>query len=156
MGAGCVSFPSFGIEPDANKYARHSYIFSFRGGNTQTLDMLDIAGGTTGLWSNNITYDGKSKNLTTGTNGIYAPCDNEGRFGYLNIYTTAVYNQMYRFDVKARVLATFTPTDWIQAGTAASGNRISSCCVIDGNDHYTMLLLVSHLSAITQEFLVLV
>lgn len=156
MGAGCTSLPSFGIEPDTNKYARHSYIFSFRGGNTQTLDMLDIAGGTTGAWSNNITYDGKAKNLTTGTCGKYAPVDNEGRFGYINIYTTAVYNQVFRFDVKSRVLATFTPTDWIQSGTAAAGDRIVSCCVIDGNDRYTMLLLVSHLSTISQEFLVLV
>lgn len=156
MGAGCTSIPSFGIEPDVNKYSRHSYVFSFRGGNTSTLDMLDIAGGTTGLWSNNIVYDGKTKNLTTGSCGKYAPFDNEGRFGYLDIYTASLYNQIYRFDVKARVLATFTPTDWIQAGTAAAGDRLVACCVIDGNDRYSMLLLISHLSTIAQEFLTLV
>ena len=48
MGAGCTSFASFGIEPDVNKNSRHSFIFSFRGGVTSTVDMLDIAGGTNG------------------------------------------------------------------------------------------------------------
>lgn len=156
MGAGCTTFCSFGIEPDENKYARHSYIYSFRGGNATTLDMLDIAGAATGAWASAITYDGGSKNLTTGSHGKYAPYDNEGRFGYLNIYTASVYNQIYRFDVKTRVLNIFTPTDWIQAGTAAVGDRMATVCTIDGNDKYTTLLLVAHLSTVTQECLVLV
>ena len=154
MGAGCTSFASFGIEPDPAKNSRHSFIFSFRGGNTSTLDMLDIAGGTTGAWSNDVVYDGKAPLLTTGSCGKYAPCDNEGRFGYLNIYGASVLNQIYRFDVKNRVLQAFTPTDWIQAGTAAVGDRIGTCVAIDENDKYTIVFLMSHLSNISQEIIV--
>jgi hypothetical protein len=154
MGAGCTSFASFGIEPDVAKNARHSFIFSFRGGASTTLDMLDIAGGTTGAWSNAIDYDGKAPTLTTGSCGKYAPTDNEGRFGYLNIYTASATNQIYRFDVKNRVLQSFTPTDWIQAGTAAVGDRVAIYCAIDGNDKYTLVFLLAHLSTISQEVIV--
>lgn len=154
MGAGCTSFASFGIEPDSAKNSRHSYIYSFRGAAATTLDMLDIAGGTTGAWSNAIVYDGGSTALTTGSCGKYAPFDNEGRFAYIDIYTASVVNQIFRFDVKNRVLSPFTPTDWIQAGTAAVGDRLTTYCAIDGNDKYTVVLLVSHLSQISQELIV--
>lgn len=154
MGAGCTSFASFGIEPDTDKNARHSFIYSFRGGASTTLDVLDIAGGTTGAWSNAVVYDGSTVNLTTGTCGKYAPCDNEGRFGYMNIYVASGLNQIYRFDVKNRVLQSFTPTDWIQAGTAAAGDRIGTYTAIDGDDKYTMVFLVAHLSTISQEIIV--
>lgn len=154
MGAGCTSFAAFGIRPDTAKNSRHSHIFSFRGGNATTLDLLDIAGGTTGAWSNAIVYDGNTTNLTTGTCGKYAPADNEGRFGYLNIYVASALNQLYRFDVKNRVLQSFTPTDWIQSGTAAAGDRVGTFCAIDGTDKYTVVFLLAHLSTISQEIIV--
>lgn len=153
MGAGCTSFASFGIEPDTAKNSRHSFIFSFRGGGASTLDLLDIAGGTTGAWSNAIVYDG-AVTLTTGACGKYAPFDNEGRFGYLNSYTASAVNQIYRFDVKNRVLSPFTPTDWIQSGTAAAGDRVATYCAIDGTDKYTVTFLLAHLSTIAQEMVV--
>lgn len=154
MAAGCTTFASFGIEPDTNKNSRHSFIYSFRGGAT-TLDLFDIAGGTTGLWSLAIVYDGTPvANFGAGTCGKYAPFDNEGRFGYLNLYTTAVINQIYRFDVKNRVLQSFTPTDWIQAGTASSSDRIATLCIIDGTDKYTLVFLQTFLSTICQEIIV--
>lgn len=154
MGAGCTSFSSFGIEPDTDKNARHSFIYSFRGGAATTLDVLDIAGGTTGAWSNAVVYDGSTVNLGAGTCGKYAPFDNEGRFGYLNIYVASAFNQIYRFDVKNRVLQSFTPTDWIQSGTAAAGDRLGTYCAIDGTDKYTVILLIAHLSTIDQELVV--
>lgn len=154
MGAGCFSVLAFGIEPDAAKNSRHSHIFSFRGGAVTTLDLLDIAGGTTGVWSNAIVYDGASPTLTSGACGEYAPVDNEGRFAYLNIYVASAVNQIYRFDVKNRVLQAFTPTDWIQAGTAATGDRIATYAAIDGSDKYTVVFLLAHLSTIAQELIV--
>lgn len=153
MGAGCTTFPSFGIEPDEGKNSRHSYIFSFRGGATTNLDMLDIAGSITGTWSNPV-VDGVYTAFTTGSCGKYAPCDNEGRFGYLNIYTASVLNQVYRFDVKNRVLQAFTPTDWVQSGTAAVGDRIGTCVAIDGSEKYTVVLLLAHTMSISQELVV--
>lgn len=153
MAAGCTSFASFGIIPDVAKNARHSFIYSFRGGAT-TLDVLDIAGGTTGSWENAAVYDGATKTLTTGSCGKYAPYTEEGRFGYLNSYTASLYNQMFRFDVKNRVMQIFTPTDWIQAGTAAAGDRIATYVALDGDDKYTVVLNLAHLSTIAQEIIV--
>lgn len=153
MGAGCTSFASFGIRPDVGKNSRHSHIFSFRGGNATTLDLLDIAGGTTGAWSNAIVYDGGVA-LNTGSCGKYAPYDNEGKFGYLNVYVASAINQMYRFDVKNRVMSPFTPTDWIQSGTAAAGDRLATYCAIDGTDKYTVVYLKAHLSTIAQELII--
>lgn len=156
MGAGCTTFASFGIQPDVGKNARHSYIFSFRGGGATTLDLFDIAGGTTGAWSNAIVYDGQAAALPgTGSCGKYAPFDNEGRYGYLNLYVNGALNQMYRFDVKNRVLTAITPTDQIQSGSAGIGGRLATLCAIDGTDKYTLILLVSHLSTISQEMLVM-
>ena len=152
MGVGCTTFGSFGIQPDAAKNSRHSFIHSFRG-NSATLDILDIAGGTTGAWSNAVVYDG-SRTIAAGTCGKYAPADQEGRFGYMNIYTASAISQMFRYDVKNRVLSAQVPTDWIQAGTAAAGDRIATYPAIDGSDKYTVVLLVAHLSNITQELIV--
>lgn len=154
MGAGCVLLPSYGIEPDAARNARHSFVYCFRGGASTALDLLDIAGGVTGAWSNGIVYDGGGASFTTGTCGKYAPFDQEGKFGYINAYVASQVNQIWRFDVKNRVLTSYTPTDWIQSGTAATGDRIASICAIDGTDKYTVLLLVAHLSTIAQELVV--
>ena len=155
MGAGCTTIASFGIQPDAVKNARHSYIYSFRGGNATTLDLFDIAGGTTGAWTNAIVYDGVATTFNTGSCGKYAPFDQEGKWGYIHLYVNGALNQMFRFDVKNRVLTAITPTDQIFAGTAAAGDRVATVCAIDGNDKYTVVVAMAHLSTITQELLVL-
>ena len=146
--------PSFGIRPDAAKNARHSFCYFFRGGAV-TLDVLDIAASITGTWTGAITYDGGVA-LTTGTSGTYSPFENEGRMFYMNIYAASAVNQMYRFDVQNRVLSPFTPTDFLQSGVAAVGNRMAAYAAIDGSDNYDVVLLQSHLSTIAQEMVVLV
>jgi hypothetical protein len=152
--AGGMWAPSFGIQPDPARNARHSFCYFFRGGAT-TLDVLDIAGSITGTWTGAITYDGGVA-LTTGTSGAYSPYGNEGRMFYINIYADGVLNQMFRFDVKNRVFSPYTATDWIQSGVAISGNRIASYAAIDGTDIYDVLLLQSHRSTIAQELIVLI
>jgi hypothetical protein len=146
--------PSFGIKPDAGRNARQSFCYFFRGGAT-TLDVLDIAGSITGTWTAAITYDG-SVTLTTGTCGCSAPFENEGRMFYLNIYVASAINQIYRFDVQNRVLSPFTPTDFLQSGTAALGQRMAAYCAIDGTDTYDVILLQAHTSTVSQEMVVLV
>lgn len=153
MAAGCTSFASFGIQPDAGKNARHSNIFSFRGGGASTLDLLDIAGGTTGSWSGSIVYDGGVL-LGTGSCGCYSPVDLEGRFGYINFYTASAVSQIFRFDVKNRVMSPETATGWIQSGTAAVGDRVAAFAIIDGSDVYSMLLLLTHLATNAFELLI--
>lgn len=155
MGAGCTFIPAFGIEPDTAKYSRHSHIFCFRGGNSTVCDLLDIAGSITGTWTSTITYDGSgSVSFNTGSCGKYAPGDQDGRFAYINGYVASAISQIYRFDVKNRVLSTHCPTDWIQAGTAAAGDRVATTVAIDGSDKYTVVLLLAHLSNITQELII--
>lgn len=154
MAAGCTSFGAFGIQPDAAKNSRHSFVFSFRGGAV-TLDMLDIAGAITGTWSAAIVYDGSGMATPgVGTCGKYAPFDNDGKFGYMNIYVASALSQIYRFDVKNRVLSSFTPTDWIQSGTAAAGDRLVCYAAVDDDATYTVVNLMAHLSNIDQEIIV--
>ena len=152
--SGGMWMPSWGIQPGVARNARQSFCYFFRGG-AATLDVLDIAGSITGTWTGAIVYDGAVA-LTVGTCGTYAPFENEGRMFYMNIYAASVVNQIYRFDVQNRVLAPFTPTDFLQAGTAAAGKRMAAYAALDGNDTYDVLLLQSHLSTVAQEMVVLV
>ena len=152
--SGGMWVPSFGIQPDVARNARHSFQYFFRGGAT-TLDVLDIAGGTTGSWTGAITYDGAVA-LTTGTTGCYAPYAQDGRFFYLNIYTASAISQIFRFDVLNRVLSPYTPTDFLQSGTATLGQRMAAYAAIDGTDKYDVVLLQSHLSTVSQELIPLV
>lgn len=153
--AGNMWCPAFGIQPDVQKNARHSHLFFFRG-SAVTLDLLDIAGGTTGLWTGSVVYDGNVISMGTGSSAAYSPFNGEGRFTYINAYVASAINQIFRFDAKNRVLSPYTPTDDIQAGTAAVGNRMAAYVAIDGTDLYDVVLLKSHLSTKLQELLVLV
>lgn len=152
--AGGMWMPSFGIEPDPDRNARHSFNYFFRGGAV-TLDVLDIAGAIAGTWTGAIAYDG-GVSVGTGSSGCYSPFDNEGRMFYMNIYVASAANQMYRFDVQNRVLSPYAATDFIQSGTAALGNRMTAYAAIDGGDTYDVVLLVSHLSTVAQELIPLV
>ena len=153
LGAGAVLMPAFGIRPDSQKNARHSNIFFARGGGVSTIDLLDIAGAIAGTWTSAIVYDGAVV-MTTGNCGSYSPIENEGRFFYLNNYVASALNQMFRFDVENRVMSPYTPTDWIQSGTATTGNRLATFAAFDGTSKYDILFLTSHLSSITQELVV--
>jgi len=151
---GGMWMPSWGIRPDDN--SRHSFCYFFRG-NSATLDVLDISGGTTGSWTAAIVYDGSPGALpATGSCGTYSPYENEGRMFYMNLYVSGAINQIFRFDVQNRVLSPFTPTDWVQSGTAAVGKRMASYAAIDGNDTYDVVLLQVHGSTICQELIVLI
>ena len=152
---GCLWAQSFGIQPDPARNARHSFNYFWRGGAV-TLDLLDIAGGTTGLWTGAVAYDGNVNSFGTGTTGHYSPFGQEGRYTYINVYVASAISQIYRFDAKNRVFSPYTPTDFVQAGTAAIGGRMSAYAAIDGTDKYDVVLLQSHLSTISQELIPLV
>lgn len=152
--SGGVWAPSWGIQPGVARNARQSFCYFFRGISTN-LDVLDIAGGVTGAWTGAIVYDG-AVTLTIGTCGGYAPFSNEGRMQYMNLYVLGAVNQMHRFDVQNRVMSPFTPTDFLQAGTAAGAKRIACYAALDGTDTYDVVLLQSHLSTVAQEMVVLV
>lgn len=145
---------SYAIQPDEERNARHSFQHFFRG-SSANIDVFDIAGSITGSWSNAIVYDG-SVSLTTGTCGSLAPNDHEGRMFYLNIYSSGALNQIFRYDVQNRVMSSYTPTDFIQSGTAATGGRMTTYCAIDTDKNYDVILLQNHLSTLSQELIPLV
>jgi len=153
--AGGLWAPSFGIDIDPARNARHSFNYFFRGGAV-TLDVLDIAGSITGTWTGAITYDGNVQTFGAGTTAAYAPYGQEGRFTYINVYVASQINQIYRFDAKNRVLSPYTPTDFLQSGTATLGGRMAAYAAIDGTDKYDVVLMQSHLSTVAQELVVLV
>lgn len=155
-GAGNLWAPSFGIQPDPARNARHSFNYFFRGGAVVTLDLLDIANTITGTWTGAITYDGGVNAFGAGTTGCYAPIGEEGRYTYVNVYVASAINQVYRFDAQNRVFSPYVPTDWIQAGTATGASRMAAYAAIDGTDKYSVVLLQSHLSTISQELIPLV
>jgi hypothetical protein len=154
--AGGIWAPSFGIQPDVARNARHSFNYFFRGGNVVTLDVLDIAGSITGTWTGAITYDGNVNAFNTGTTGCYSPFGQEGRYTYVNVYVASAINQIYRFDAKNRVFSPYAATDFIQTGTATLGGRMAAYVAIDGTDLYDVLVLQSHLGTVTQELIPLV
>jgi len=138
---GSICAPSFGIRPDADKNARHSHLYFFRGGGT-TLDLLDIAGSITGTWTAAIAYTGAGPALAQGTVGAYAPWGNEGEYLYLQFYVASSPNTMYRFNVKKRVLSPFASPDAIAANAPAVGQRLVSFPLLDSDGSvYAGLLL---------------
>jgi hypothetical protein len=155
--AGGMWMPSFGIRPDAGRNARQSFCYFFRGGGVALLDVLDIAGGTTGAWTGAVVYDGSPGALPAiGSCGGYAPFENEGRMFYLNFFVASAINQIFRFDVQNRVLSPYVPTDFLQTGTAGVGNRMCCYAALDGTDTYDVVFLQAHASTVAQELVVLV
>jgi hypothetical protein len=137
MGVGCVSCPSFFMRPDSAKQSRHSYFYSFRGGNVSTLDLFDIAGSATGAWTGGITYGGSGMvTFSTGTTIAPDPNTGGGRFAFIN------YNggqRCLRFDVKNRVLC---PAFYLRypQGTATVGERMAMTIFVDGSTKLTFIL----------------
>lgn len=160
-GAWCVIMPSFWIEPDVWRNARHSFIYFVRGGGSASIDLLDIAWGTSWSWTADIPYDGKGTTFTTGTCWDYAPNDNEWKFFYINSYVASQNHQQYRFDVKNRVFTPHVPTSQIQTWTAAVWNRMATMTILKRNDanpdvieeKFTDVFLQMHLSADAYELI---
>lgn len=154
VGAGCMIAPSFGIQPDIGRNARHSVVYFFRGANGTVIDTLDIAGAIAGTWASTIVYDGNQIAFNTGACWDYSPFDNEWRMFYINAYVASQNNQIFRFDVLNRVLSPYTPTAMLQSGTAAVWNRIATYAIIKGtNEKYTALFLQAHLASSAYEII---
>jgi hypothetical protein len=138
MGAGCCSFPSFFLRPDAQKLSRHSYILSVRGGNVATLDLFDIAGAATGAWTLAAPYGGSGGVLfNTGSCGTPDPYTGNGRFAFINDRGT---QRCLKFDVQNRVLS---PAFYLRypMGTAVVGQRMSTAMFVDGDTKLVFLIL---------------
>ena len=142
-GTGVGFEQSFGIQRDAGLNGRHSNLFSFRGGAVSTLDVLDIAGAATGVWSNAITYGNLNQTFTAGTSYAYESATNQGKFLHLNVSGT---NRMLRFDMKNRVMDSGIYLANLQ-GVALLGNKLFISLFIDGTSKVSRLYQILHTSA---------
>jgi hypothetical protein len=130
VGAGCTANQAYGISRDTTGNARHSYIFSTRGGNSAAIDILDIAGGANGVWTNDPGYGMKGTAFNTGTCSAYDPNSNGGRFIYFN---QSGGQRHHRFDVLNRVIEPWKFMPYSQ-GTAAVAERLAIACFSDNYD----------------------
>lgn len=142
-GAGVIFEQGFGYTRDAGVNARHSHIYCVRGGASAAIDVLDIAGGATGAWSNDIVYGKKGQTFTTGTNGAYDGATMEGRLMHLCINGT---QRMARFDMKNRILDADTYLRFPQ-GTAVTGQKIANGLFIDGAVKSNFVYQLTHTQA---------
>jgi hypothetical protein len=138
-GFGTCGAQAFGITRDATGNTTHSEIVLIRGGASNAIDILDIAGGANGLWTNGITYGNQSQTFTTGTCAQYAPATLGGRFIYLNVNGT---QRMARFDIRNNVMDTNSYLRFPQ-GTAIVGGKMGLYTFIDGA---TKLGFIYHLT----------
>ncbi|AEC52969.1 hypothetical protein SCRM01_022 [Synechococcus phage S-CRM01] len=128
-GAGIVAAHSHGILRDPSGNARHSFIYRIRGGNTNIIDVLDIAGGATGVWSSDIAYGNRGTLFNTGTCGANDPITNGGKYLNLNINGT---QRHARFDMRNRVLEPLAFLHFGGAGATHVGGRLGMCYFFDG------------------------
>lgn len=124
VGAGVTSCLAYGITPDADKNARPTTIYSFRGGGNSAIDALDI---TTNTWTNAIAYGNSGAGFTTGSCSMYDANTNNGQYMYVNQSGT---QRMYRFDVKNRVLEPWCYMPFSQGG-AVVGERMGQALFSD-------------------------
>lgn len=154
VAVGTMCFPCYGHNPqrqnDGTKLSRHSYVWFFRGG--VTLDLFDIAGGTSGTWSNAVTYSGTSETFSTGACGDYDPVTFFGEYAYIQNYVAAGTSRMYQFNISAASIVPWVKTP-LQSGTAAQGQRLCVTSHIPASastseEKLAMIYLQSHLSAV--------
>jgi hypothetical protein len=126
--AGSCAVHAFSITPDANRNARNSFVFVLRGANVATVDLFDIAGGATGLWTGSIAVGNSGTLFTTGTCLLNDVHTNEGRYALVSVSGT---QRFIRFDIKNRV---FMPGYYIRyaPGTITVGCRMAQKIFVDG------------------------
>ncbi len=140
IGAGCVSFHPFSGKQDADKNFRYSNIYSFRGGSVGTLDMLDIAGGATGLWTGAVAYDNAGLSTFGASAGIeYDPVSNRAIIAGTQLLNFQC--SMYMFDVASHSLKPFKRIPQI-ASTVTAGNRVGIDVYVDGTDKKTFAYMI--------------
>jgi hypothetical protein len=138
---GSIAFHPFGLELNAEKTQRHSFIYKFRGGNTATLDIFDISAASTGSWTTNAVYDNQGAvTVTVGASHIYNALDNVAMIAPYQLASTQV--QMYYFDVEKNSLRSYTPCQAPASGTIAEGDRMGIDFYTDGTDKKAIVYFI--------------
>lgn len=161
VGTGVSSFQAFGMILDQDKNLRYSQIYSFRGGSTAALDILDIAGAANGSWSNTVTYGSIGTTFSTGTSLAYdpygiaptltEPIDGRGCFAYIQLNGTGNF---YRFNAFCRSINQWTQLAYPQS-TLAVGQRLAITTFIDPDGGAKVSELIHQRSSAPELFAVL-
>lgn len=108
------------------------YIFSFRGGGSNALDIYDISGNT---WVSNVAYGNQMETFTTGSSN----CDIDGKI-YLQKEATG---RIFQFDISEFRLLPYSTTNATQSTTVV-GNKMFALPYIDGADKITFIYSLQH------------
>lgn len=165
-GTGQIGVQAYGLISSldglASPLARHSFIYRFRGGGTNTLDLFDISAGANGVWTSNISYFNKYTNeIVVGPISCivnYDPWSNNGRFFY---YIVNQNNQgvklRKRFDLLTGVVEPFSSLigEGDSFGNLSGGVTYWAASFADGGTILTFIFhprLVTGNSSSTNEF----
>ena len=130
--AGTCAFHPFGTVLNAGKTIRHSYIYNFRGGVTNSLDILDIAAATTGTWTSDSVYDNRGLVTFGSSSGCaYNAVDNVALVVPITLLN--VQTNMYYFDLERMSLMPYAPCPQISS-TVVDGDRTVVDFYVDGTD----------------------
>lgn len=112
------------------------YLFSFRGGATNALDIYDIVANT---WVSNFTYGNQNETFTAGTHS----CDLDGSI-YLQKEATG---RFFRFNIKDNILTSLSSNVTPQ-GAVLTGNRMFILTYVDDVTEIVFLYTIIHTSTI--------
>ncbi|AUB37525.1 hypothetical protein COO91_03470 [Nostoc flagelliforme CCNUN1] len=139
-GPGCMAFQPFGMLLDAEKNSRYSHIHAFRGNSTNSLDILDIAGAATGVWSNGVAMGSNAQTFSGGSCLAYDPVgiaptpseqvDGRGQWAYINVNAGQSF---FRYNAYARKMSQWAQLRYTQ-GAAVVGQRIATSPIVDASD----------------------
>ena len=133
-----------GVETAPNHYSNTvfkqngRYIYSFRGGASNTLDVYDIAANT---WISGVAYGGQMETFTTGTSSV-------GMDGEIFLNKEAT-GRIFRFDIAYnRLLPLATNTQQAAlGGTAVTGNKMFILGYNDGGTELKFLYVIRNSSS---------
>ena len=113
-----------------------------------TLDILDIAGGATGVWAGAVAYDNAGLATFGGSAGAaYDPITNRAVIAGTQLLN--IQCPMYLFDVAGHSLKPFKRVPQI-AGTVTAGGRVGLDVYVDGTDKKCFAYMIP--SSIGQAF----
>lgn len=143
MGAGAMVESCFSIVPDTAKSARNSHIIWFRGVGTNTMYVLDIAGGANGVWTAAQVYGNQGQVFNPGSCSAHDAATNQGRYTYICVNGT---QRFMRFDLLNRVIEPWCYLRFAPS-TAVVGGKVATATFVDGATKLGVLYCIQCTSA---------
>lgn len=139
IAAGGMTVHGFGVPmpftDDADMLYRHSQIFSFRGGSTVNMDILNVAGAAAGSWTSGASYGSIGTNFAIGSCIAYDSASNNGEIAYIQLNGT---QNFLRFNMFNKDMNQWAQIRYPQ-GAAVEGCRLACVPWFDGSTPVGML-----------------